>query len=72
MRRRLDRLRTGLQARCRAALTASRLAHVLFFLGILAIVTGFGLIYKPAGFIIGGAFGMWLSFLIAAGEKGNG
>ena len=67
MKRRLQMLRTGLQARSRAAaLRASNVAHLMFFLGILAIITGCGLIYRPAGFIVGGLFGMWLSFLIAA------
>ncbi len=47
----------------------TRAAHVFFFSGILAIVIGCALIYRPAGFIVAGLFCGWVSFLIAAEAK---
>jgi len=47
----------------------TRAAHVLFFVGILAITIGSALIYRPLGFIVGGLFFGWLAFLIAAEAK---
>jgi len=44
----------------------TRAAHGLFFAGILAITIGSALIYRPAGFIVGGVFCGWLAFLISA------
>jgi hypothetical protein len=41
----------------------------LFFGGIGAISFGAWMIYKPLGPIVGGAFGVWVSFLIAAERK---
>ena len=66
MKRRLTSLRTNLQARCRAALSASRIAHALFFLGLAAIVVGCGKVYEPLGFLAAGFIGIWVSVLIAA------
>jgi len=43
-----------------------RLAHLFFFAGIVSIIAGASLVYRPAGFIVGGLFAMWVSFLIAA------
>ena len=66
MERCLDSLRASLQKRCRAAITVSRLAHTLFFLGLAAIVVGCGKVYEPLGYLAAGFIGIWVSFLIAA------
>ena len=44
----------------------AQLAHSFFFIGILAITIGSALIYRPAGFLVGGLFCGWLAFLISA------
>jgi len=44
----------------------TRAAHCLFLSGIVSIIAGSALIYRPAGFIVGGVFCGWLAFLISA------
>ncbi|MCU1338923.1 MAG: hypothetical protein JWO19_4504 [Bryobacterales bacterium] len=70
MRRHLYHLRVSLQARCRAALRASNVAHLMFFTGLGSIVVGAGLVYKPLGYLSAGLIMVWVSFLLAADAKG--
>ncbi len=46
------------------------LEQILFFGGLAAVSFGLWMIYHPLGPIAGGAFGVWISFLIAA-ERGT-
>lgn len=68
MRRRLFLLRREFRDRFTKFLSKlpKRIAHLFFFAGIISIVAGCALIYRPAGFIAGGLFAVWISFLIAA------
>ncbi len=52
-----------------APLLPSVFADLFFFAGLAAIDYGVWLMYKPLGFIGGGAIGIWLATLIYGGEK---
>lgn len=52
-----------------APLLPAALADLFFFGGLAAVGYGVWLIYRPLGFIAGGAIGIWLATLIYGGEK---
>jgi hypothetical protein len=44
-------------------------ASVIGTAGMVAIAVGAGMVYLPAGFIVGGVLAVWLASLLPAGER---
>ncbi len=38
-------------------------------LGLANVALGFGMIYRPLGFIVGGALAVWFASLLPAGDR---
>lgn len=44
-------------------------AHIFFLGGLASIVVGASLIYRPAGYIVGGLLSVWIAVMISAESK---